>query len=598
MQTINFAANARDKIFNLRRTINVYGVIFSTLEKLLRDNNIDFGSTRALDNLTPELKTQLIYKIIQSSNASPIEREFLDKYYHNDDPKYSIIIYNSKYQLSQFTSKLVESLSENDNDRVKRSDLIATLFIYESFRTNKNKIIYSINEDELRNKALLELMLKERVPYISGISTNHMEEEYLTYILNCNEYHVISRMKILSPTELAEKYGEKLAFKISKYIWYISDIGYILIPYPHYAGYSSINNVSFYESIKKYGSLQFEKYIESRNNLDYFLTPFSEEFKDFIYQIAYNNSEEEVANKICDYLKTSIEEQDNYYKQLYLVQSKELLTAGRLYNNNFTSNFLANCKRLSSSIIKYSNEKYANRLDISKQIMLATINEDSVTKLNVTKGIAILEREMNRTDNLKYVLNYEMNRDILKIYTGWVPALYVDKTQLAAYLASGYNGSKRRKQYLEGYINGENMIWTAPIDIAIKFSDKIYHGLKYDRFHQNNYIDVNHSLENCHQHYGSEESSGCGSTGCTGTFNIGFTDAGATYNIPKMIALQLQYIQTIVPFDWAGNQSIDYCIITDNNNKIVDACDQSLIGKYIDNSNPNNFYISVNGKEE
>ena len=597
MQTIIIRDNAYDKIYNLRYENNEET---STLGKIFIDNNIYLGlcdREKKLDAFTPELRSQIIYKIINSSNASPVEAEFLEKCNHNN-PDYSIIIYNSKYQLTNFTMRIVNDLFVSI-DGVKRSDLIATLLLYESFRTNKNKFIYNGYEDENINTALFNLMIKERVPYISGISTNHMKEEYLTDILNNNEYHVISRMKSLSPTELAEKYGEKLAFKISKYIWYISDIGYILIPYPHVNGYSFIDYNNFYDSIKKYGSVQFERYIERRDNLDYFLTTFSEEFKDFIYQIAYNESDQEVANKICDYLKASKEEQDNYYKQLSLIQSKGLLTSGNLFDaNNFTSNFLADCKRVSTSIVRYSNKKYAERLDISRQLMLASIGVDNVNILNATKGISIIEQQINRTDNLRYVLNYEMNKNILKIYTGWVPALYVDKTQLAAYLESGYRGNSKRKEYLEGYINGDTMIWTAPIDIAIKFSDQIYHGLKYDRFRHNNHIYANTYLENWHQHYGIEESSGCGNTGCTGSFNIGFSDASATYNIPKMIALQFQYIQTIVPFDWAGNQSIDNCIITNKNNKIVDACDRSLIGKYIDNSNPDNFYISDKGKEE
>lgn len=594
METISVRSYAYDKIYNLRSSNYEYT---STLEKILGDNGYSMCGIRKLDNLVPELRNQLIYKVIQSTNASPIEREFSNKYNPDNQLNNSPIIFNSKYCTSQFIAKIVNELFEN-GDGVKRSDLIATLLLFESFRTNKNKLVSIWTENETINRALFEFMLKDRVPYISYTTMGDMTEEFLTDALSYNGYHVISRMKVLSPDELAEKYGEKLAFKISKYIWYISDIGYILIPYMHTAGHIHGYNLPYYEPIKKYGSVQFERYIETQNNLDYFLTPFSEEFKDFIYKIAYGESEEEVSNKICDYLKAAKEEQENYYKQLTIIQSKGLLAEGRLYDANFTSKFIADCKSLSSSIVKYSNQKYADYLDVRKQLMMATIDADSATKANATKGLAIIEREIARTDNLKYILSYEMNRDILKIYTGWVPAIYVDKTQLAAYLKSGYNGRESRKQYLEGYINGEYMIWTAPIDVAIKFSDQIYHGLKYDRFRQNNSVDANSSLENGHQHYGREQSAGCGSTGCMGTFEIGFADAAATYNIPKMIAFQLQYIQTLVPLDWAGDQSIDNCIITDMNNKIVDACDQSLIGKYIDNSNHSGFYISVNGKEE
>lgn len=588
MQTINVCSYAYNKIYALN--YENYETL-SPSEKICGDNGTTLSSIR-FNNLMPELRDQLIYKIIQNTNASQNERDFLDKCGDT-----SLVAFNSKYMLSPFIAKIVDDLYSNA-DGVKRSDLIATLLLVESFRTNKNKIINTKIENELRNRALFEFLLKERIPYINFIAMYEISEEILTDILSNNDYHVISRMKISSPAELTEKYGEKLAFKISKYIWYISDIGYILIPYKRTPEYKNCNNASYYEPIKRYGSVQFERYIENRNNLDYFLTPFSEEFKDLIYQIAYNESEEEVSNRICDYLNDIKEEQANHYKQLVVIQSKGLLAEGRLYDTNFTSTILANCKSLSSSIIKYSNQKYSDYLDIRKQLMLATISADNAVISNATKGIAIIEREMNRTDRLKYVLNYEMQKDILKIYTGWVPAIYVDKTQLAAYLKSGYSGREDRKQYLEGYINGEYMIWTAPIDIAIKFSDQIYHGLKYDRFRRNNSINATDYLENGHQHYGSEQSVGCGNTGCMGTFAIGFADASATYNIPKMIALQLQYVQTLVPLDWAGDKSINNCIITDKNNKIVDACDQSLIGKYIDNSNPYDFYISTNGKEE
>ena len=147
-----------------------------------------------------------------------------------------------------------------------------------------------------------------------------------------------------------------------------------------------------------------------------------------------------------------------------------------------------------------------------------------------------------------------------------------------------------RNKYIESILNYEDKysFVIMPTTIVIKFSSTLDHGFGYEYF--SNEL-KRQSLMNGHSKYFSADISydniPVGLTrGCLGSSANIFQECGSEYNLTKYISLLLQYLQTFIPLDSAGDFSLVHNPIIDNEGKVVSFLDDvTAIGKYI-NENP------------
>jgi len=451
------------------------------------------------------------------------------------------------------------------------------------------------------------------VPYMLGRRQNkNISEVYkdfdkiLTEYANKNDYHLITRYR-LSYDELVEKYGEKLIFKISKRAYYITGRGIWLSPYLSTSRYNEqLPSIGYFNLATFDKSLISSEFIEfAKANMKIFSkwsvesmssNEIKNRFNSVIEKILLSDPAESVKQKM-DYLcKELLEFIDSNNSQLSELKSnilnniitKKTVNDFKLPNSNMKLVIDGDATLVARSLEEKRNEQF----NLQTQITFSSSSQDN----NIgQKAIQFIKAQYNANKAFidKVVLSGYDNSQMIQIYNKFIPAIYTEHQSLENILKRAsdevINATKNSKYYNERYnalmgvVQDKNEIYIIPNVITILFQNKLCHYIKQDVSHARRYFDKNVAdllrseglfdwdhigyCRNYHGNYGN--SSDYGNVGCTGSFSTAFADAETSYNLNKEIALCLQYVRTLVPFDYAGNNSIMHCFICDKETKEI-----------------------------
>ena len=161
--------------------------------------------------------------------------------------------------------------------------------------------------------------------------------------------------------------------------------------------------------------------------------------------------------------------------------------------------------------------------------------------------------------SLNYVSKFkvEIDNDYVKIYlqTKILPVLYIDDVVLESSYNSDYyyEATQDCKENIKRYIE------TRDINFAVgPCKTSIYIPLNPDKRFQIDFNTLSRLPINGHAQYH-----------CLGTFAQPLVDAADEMDIKKVVALVLQYLQSISPHDLAGRRTINEQIILDENNETI-----------------------------
>ena len=176
--------------------------------------------------------------------------------------------------------------------------------------------------------------------------------------------------------------------------------------------------------------------------------------------------------------------------------------------------------------------------------------------------------------SLNYVSKFriEIDNNYLKIYlrTKILPVLYLDDNVLESSYKSNYyyEASKECSENIKRYVE------TRDINFAVgPCKTSIYIPLDPDARFQIEFSSLSRLPINGHAQFH-----------CLGTFAQPIIDASDEMDVKKVIALAIQYLQSISPHDLAGRRTINEQIILDENNETIlfvygDSRNKSLEGK-------------------
>ena len=176
--------------------------------------------------------------------------------------------------------------------------------------------------------------------------------------------------------------------------------------------------------------------------------------------------------------------------------------------------------------------------------------------------------------SLNYVSKFriEIDNNYLKIYlrTKILPVLYLDDNVLESSYKSNYyyEASKECSENIKRYVE------TRDINFAVgPCKTSIYIPLDPDARFQIEFSSLSRLPINRHAQFH-----------CLGTFAQPIIDASDEMDVKKVIALAIQYLQSISPHDLAGRRTINEQIILDENNETIlfvygDSRNKSLEGK-------------------
>ena len=152
--------------------------------------------------------------------------------------------------------------------------------------------------------------------------------------------------------------------------------------------------------------------------------------------------------------------------------------------------------------------------------------------------------------------NLQINGDYLEIiiYTKILPVLYMDLNILKSTLNSnGYDLSDTEKELFLQMIEKENLTLAVP-----PCKTKLY-------------VPISRNRERIIEHSSPTgmQINGHASYNCLGTFGPSIIESFTQFNLKKLIALLIQYLQSISPADLAGKKSINCPIIIDEDGETI-----------------------------
>lgn len=425
-------------------------------------------------------------------------------------------------------------------------------------------------------------------------------------MLKAEGYTIISRFRDNTIEDLTGYYGDKIAIKVSKSCYFINGKGIIFI--------APTRNLS---SLIEQQIFAFNKLLATKSsqtwfykNKEYLLSFIkNEKIKTIVSKIIMEENDDELnelsQNVILDIFKIENKKINRYYKKYMSDISNNTIEnySCRYDMHTVIENIKADIRNTNRSITEELKEAHQTLRNLTLQLeTLESSLKKSGMNPEVSKAIKYLEK-MKATNIVRdYFIDSEQNS--LVIHTNWLRQKFVElnnlnKRYLNDYVYENYRSIldgvedsdkyiKSRNECIESILNYEDKysFVIMPATIVINFSSVLNHGIGYEYFTKEKNP---HSLKNGHSKYFSAfigYKDMCLTRGCLGSSESLFNECSCEYNLTKYISLLLQYLQTFIPIDSAGDYSLLHNPIIDNEGKVISYLDDvTVIGKYI-NENP------------
>ena len=425
-------------------------------------------------------------------------------------------------------------------------------------------------------------------------------------MLKAEGYTIISRFRDNTIEDLTQYYGDKIAIKVSKSCYFINGKGIIFIaPTRNLSSLIEQQIFAFYKLLATKSSQTW--FYKNKEYLLSFIK--NEKIKTIVSKIIMEENDDELndisQNVILDIFKIENKKINRYYKKYMSNISDNTIEnySCRYDMHTVIENIKADIRNTNRSITEELKEAHQTLRNLTLQLeTLESSLKKSGMNPEVSKAIKYLEK-MKATNIIKdYFIDSEQNS--LVIHTNWLRQKFVELNNLnKRYLndciyvnycsiLDGVEDSdkyiKSRNECIESILNYEDKysFVIMPATIVINFSSVLNHGIGYEYFTKEKNP---HSLKNGHSKYfsafiGYKDMSL--TRGCLGSSESLFNECSSEYNLTKYISLLLQYLQTFIPIDSAGDYSLLHNPIIDNEGKVISYLDDvTVIGKYI-NENP------------
>lgn len=462
---------------------------------------------------------------------------------------------------------------------------------------SKEEVINSIKED------IKSIVLEEGKSLIlPGSYPSNLDVDK---ILRDEDYTIISRFRDNTIEDLNRFYGDKLVFKVSKCCYYVNGKGLIFL---------TPTQCIVTEMLRKMTFL-FNKLIATKSAQNWFYKN-----KEYLLSLIKNEKVKNIVNKIIND-EDLVDDTYNFILDIFRVENKKVNKYYNEYLDNINQSRLidycsrhdaslsikelkAHIKNINMSINEELKDTYAGIRNLNLQLELLEENlKKSGANPEVVKAIKYLEKMKSSKVVRDYFIDNKENA--LVIHTNWLRQKFVElnnlnKRYLNDYIYHTYceilrvenpdQYIKTRNDCIASMLNYEDKysFVVMPATIVIKFSSILQHGIGYE-----NFIDYNAYtfLKNGHSKYFTTEVSYkniCLNKGCLGSSENVFNECSSEYNLTKYISLLLQYLQTFIPLDTAGDFSLIHNPIIDNDGKVISFIDDlTAVGKYInENSSP------------
>ena len=478
---------------------------------------------------------------------------------------------------------------EKDGDEVKQR----------SYLTRKQV------EDRVKDD--IKLILEDNKSLIASYSTSEFSID-IDDIFRIEGYTIISRFRDNTIEDLINYYGDKIVIKISKLCYYVNGKGLFIIIPTNYLSCLVDQHIYFLSKVVATRSSQTWFY----KNKEYLLSLFkNEKIKGVVSKIIEGTNDDELNTLAQDVIVSTIKRENkkiNKHNKDYLaecVKNNISYYTSRYDINTSIENLKSDIKSKNRAINEELKDAYQSLRNFTLQLDTLESNlEKSGVNPEVSKAIKYLEKA--KSSNLIRDYFIDLNDSAMIIHTNWLKQKFVELNNLnKRYLNDCIRDSYRsimgrvdepdkyideRNKYIESILNYEDKysFVIMPTTIVIKFSSTLDHGFGYEYFCNEL---KRQSLMNGHSKYFSADISydhiPVGLTrGCLGSSANIFQECGSEYNLTKYISLLLQYLQTFIPLDSAGDFSLIHNPIIDNEGKVVSFLDDvTVIGKYI-NENP------------
>lgn len=227
-----------------------------------------------------------------------------------------------------------------------------------------------------------------------------------------------------------------------------------------------------------------------------------------------------------------------------------------------TSRYITTFERNISSYVDRLKNKQDEAIrtyeDAMRKYRLFNLRADKIMH-NFRETIEEAARLISQYKSLNYVSKFkvEIDNDYIKIYlrTKILPVLYIDDVVLeSSYKSDYYYGANQEcRENIKRYIEKRDINFAVgPCKTTICIP------LNPDARFQIDFNSLSRLPINGHAQYH-----------CLGTFAQPLLDAADEMDIKKVIALVLQYLQSISPHDLAGRRTINEQIILDENNETI-----------------------------
>ena len=472
---------------------------------------------------------------------------------------------------------------------------------------------------EDRVKDDIQLILEDNKSVIASYSTSEFSID--TDAIFRNEgYTIISRFRDNTIEDLTNYYGDKIVIKISKLCYYVNGKGLFIIIPTNYFSVLIDQHIYFLSKVVATRSSQTWFY----KNKEYLLSLFkNEKIKGIVGKIVEGTNDDELNTLAQDVIVSTIKRENkkiNKHNREYLaecVKNNISYYTSRYDINTSIETLKSDIKSKNRDINEELKDAYQSLRNF--RLQLDTI-ESNLDKSGVNPEVSKAIKYLEKMKSSKLVRDYfiDIDESALVIHTNWLKQKFVELNNLnKRYLNDCIRNSyvsimgrveepdkyiEERNKYIESILNYEDKysFVIMPATIVIKFSSTLDHGIGYEYF-CNEY--KRQGLMNGHSKYFSADISydaiSVGLTrGCLGSSANIFQECGSEYNLTKYISLLLQYLQTFIPLDVAGDFSLVHNPIIDNEGKVVSFLDDvTAIGKYI-NENPTPQARAFIDKEE
>lgn len=542
---------------------------------------------------------QLTYNFISVINSS------IFNYYRDKN----IQLY--KYVNNEFSQYITENLSALE-ERDGRS--VFELY-YDYARQCMHALYKRINTPE-------SVITKSAVSIYSGHNEANFAEyivdtrnimECVNYLKNGSNLHIVDRFRSNTTLDLLkEKYGDDMILVFSKYFMYDYKNKITFIDFENAYLNSRINNIvnkSAYNFFNTYFEDIYRR--EEKYDFDDLMAHLNFEKLDVLNSHIRNMTNECNNRSIADvyrYLGDTIADNG---RRIIKGTCSDIIDATEASKNNLVRqiNELNKLKQdyfvAEMSLIKKDNEERDNPktletlkfLEISKKF--GQISDYTITKLSDVDTSA----DIFYDSTARHLMHDYPGTVRIKIRTNWLPADFIDMIQLKRTYTDIVWSDSAREEIIKDRVLGDGSaaFFVHPYTIIIYIIPDI--GIKHF-FYTDQGSDIDYRFTgNGHTNYGSgagerynARGSVQGNTGCVGTFSTSFAACSGDMNLAKYISLTIQYLQTLVPGDLAGNYSLKHCPIVDLETGEVLSCHKdgdknsdTYIGWYLNNESTVHF---------